>query len=251
MLAARITCPRCGTELTVTENAPPSVTCPVCLSALVNPASPLSGVPRPVPVIPLDRQVERDTRWVSYLVYGLLALLALAAILTLGRGNARNGSFVILLVGGLATTVYFLSAGRVDARPPPPPAGPHPSGPEPPPMTGPGGPMTLEYGTRRPLSRPSATAGAVLVGFFSAIGVCALGFYILATTANSAGGRGYVPHNNAVYLGFVVVMVLLYIIGMIPISRRWLGFLPGAISGLCLGMLALGPCAACYLLTIK
>jgi hypothetical protein len=237
--------------LTVTENAPPRVTCPVCLSALVNPASPLSGVPRPVPVIPLDRQVERDTRWVSYLVYGLLALLAFAAIMTLGRGNARNGSFVVLLVGGLATTVYFLSAARADARPPQSPAGPHPSSPEPPPMPGPGGSVMLEYGTRQPLSRPSATAGAVLAGFFSAIGVCALGVYILTITAGNPGRSGSAHNSNVAYLGGVVMMVLLYIIGMVPVSQRWRGFLPGAISGLCLGMLALGPCAACYLLTIK
>ena len=247
MLAARITCPRCGRQLTVTENAPAQVTCPVCLAALVNPASPLSGVPRPVPVIPLDRQVARDTRWVTWLVFILLALLAFVAIVTISRGNARGGTNMILMVGGLATFVYFFGAIRADTKPPPAAT---PQRAAPPVPAEPGGPAVLEYGVPRRPARPAVTVGAVTGGFFSAIGVCALGFFILATTV-SAGSRGSGQHGQVQYLSLVAAMVLIYVVMVPGISIRWRGFAPGAIAGLCLGMLALGPCAACYLLSLQ
>ena len=41
-----------------------------------------------------------------------------------------------------------------------------------------------------------------------------------------------------------------FIVATVRLSGRWRGFGPGAAAGMCLGMLALGPCAACYLLTL-
>ena len=100
MIAAHITCPRCGESLTLSENAPPLVTCPRCLAALVNPASPLSGV-RPVPVIPLDRQVERDTRIGTWVLISLLGLLTVAAIVTFGARDAAGGVFMLIVMAAL------------------------------------------------------------------------------------------------------------------------------------------------------
>jgi hypothetical protein len=248
MIMARITCPRCGNALTVSENAPPRVSCPRCLAPLVNPASPASGV-RPVPVLPLDMQVERDTRFGWWLLIGLIGLLGIAAAFSFAGGNPSSGVFVMLMVGGLATLLYFIGAIRDhiapprDAAPPAPAAAPSPA----PDFSG---PSMLQYRTPgRGAERPPATAGAVSAGFFSAIGVCALGFVILLATAETSSGRARAGH-NALYLAGVVVMVIAYLIASSNISLKWRGFGPGAIVGLCLGMLALGPCAACYLMTL-
>jgi hypothetical protein len=109
----------------------------------------------------------------------------------------------------------------------------------------------LEYGLPRGPSRPPATAGAVAAGFFSAIGVCAAGFYVLAVTANWNGGSASSKHDlHAMILAGVVIAVLGFIGVTVHVGIRWRGFAAGAIAGLCMGMLALGPCAACYLLTL-
>jgi hypothetical protein len=248
MLAARITCPRCGQQLTVTESAPPRVTCPVCLAALVNPASPYSGVPRPVPVIPLDHQVARDTRWVTWLIYALLALLAFMAIVTIAHGTFRSGMYMILIAGGLATFLYFFGEIRADMKSPPAPT-PEGAAPSVPPE--PGRPAVLEYGLPRGPSRPPATAGAVAAGFFSAIGVCAAGFYVLAITADWSGGSASAKHSgHAMILAGVVILVIGFLGVVVRVGVRWRGLVAGATAGLCLGLLALGPCAACYLLTL-
>ena len=96
--------------------------------------------------------------------------------------------------------------------------------------------------------RPAASAGAVAAGFFSSIGVCAVGFFILGSTADTRGRGGGPSH--ALILSAVVLMVVAFIVATVRLGGRWRGFGPGATAGLCLGMLALGPCAACYLLTL-
>ena len=251
MLAARITCLQCGNELTVTEIAPPRVSCPRCLAALDNPASLMSPT-RPVPVIPLDQQVERDTHWSSYLICGLLILFGLAAIISFSQAGLRQGVFVLVVIGGIVACFYPFVAARLDtAEPERAPPGESLA---PPPFPGPGGATVLGYGTPRRAPRPAATPGAVAAGFFGAVGVCAAGFFTLAATADfnpggfqRAPGRNY----NSLILAAVVILVIVFIVLAVRVSGRWRGFGPGAAAGLCLGMLALGPCAACYLLTIK
>lgn len=253
MLTARIICPKCGQALTVSEHAPPRVSCPRCLAALVNPASPASGVPRPVPVLPLDRQVERDTSLGGWLFAGTLALMSVAAFFTFLMGSGRDGWFVLLLMAGLAMVVYFLAAARANAAPaaaarePPPVPDTSPAS-TPPPMPGDAG--VLEYGVPQRAYRPAATAGAVAAGFFSAIGVCAAGFLILGFTSDLGGSRRTGPNYNALILAGVVIAVIAFIVLAVRVSGRWRGFGPGSIAGLSLGLMALGPCAACYLLTL-
>jgi hypothetical protein len=249
MVVARITCPQCGNTLTVSENAPPRVSCPRCLAPLLNPASPASGV-RPVPVLPLDSQVERDTRFGRWLSFGLVGLLAIAAAFTFAGGNTSSGVFVMLMAGGLATFLYFFGEIRGDKAPRRGATeATSESGPAPSPLPDVTGPSMLQYRTAGGADRPRATAGAVAAGFFSAIGVCAVGFLILLATAETSSIRAHASH-NALYLAGVVVLVIAFIIASVNISWRWRGFAPGAIAGLCLGMLALGPCAACYLMTL-
>lgn len=245
MLAARITCPRCGQVLTVTENAPSQVTCPRCLARLVNPASPLSGV-RPVPVISLDRQVERDTGIGTWLIGGLGVILVCAAIATFGSGDRQGGAFLLMLIAGIAT-VLFLIGGLRGAKKP------AVEDPETPPRVGadlvvPEGPAVLEYRRPVPPGRAAATAGAVVAGFFSAIAVCGLGFFTLGSTVDLSASRR--PGVHAIILAAVVLLVIAFIVAAVRVSGRWRGFGPGAIAGMCLGMMALGPCAACYLMTL-
>ena len=110
--------------------------------------------------------------------------------------------------------------------------------------------MVLGYGMPQS-RRAGASTGAVLAGFFGAIGVCALGIFVLGGTV-SMGGSGREQRNyNALVLAGVVLMVIAFIVFTVRLSARWRGFGPGAIAGLILGMMALGPCAACYLMTLQ
>jgi hypothetical protein len=67
-----LTCPVCAAQMTVAPSAPAKLLCPNCRGAVWNPHA---GV-APLPVIPLDTQVERDLRTSRW----LLVFVALAAI---------------------------------------------------------------------------------------------------------------------------------------------------------------------------
>jgi hypothetical protein len=74
-----LTCPSCGTRLTVSPSAPRRLTCPRCLAPVENPAA---GQRAPLPVIPLDEQVQRDTR-ISDAGVVVICVLVLVGVLTL------------------------------------------------------------------------------------------------------------------------------------------------------------------------
>jgi hypothetical protein len=202
----------------------------------------------PVPVIPLDRQVERDTRIGRWVLLLLLGLMTVAAIMTFGARQPVGGLFVLILMAALGT--FVLSTGGVrDVRDEAWQQQEAPSRPGPADARG----TVLEYVVPRRPEQPAATAGAVAAGFFSSIGVCALGFVILAATTDYSGSvRGGPPAKvgHALILASVVAAVGIYIALTARYARRWRGFGPGATAGMCLGLLALGPCAACYLLTL-
>lgn len=245
MTGARITCPRCGLSLSVSDRAPRYISCPRCLAPLQNPSSIARGTPVvatvPVPVLPLDERVQRDTRVGKWLLVALMGLLGVAALMTIGYGDTRAAFFVLLLIGGLATLVFFVTGMR-----PAPPKATAPSSDLPPPLPTADGRSVLEYGGHT--GRRPVTVAAVAAGFFSAVGVCAAGLIILALSAGSTGSSG---HNyNALILAAVVVVVVLFIVSTNRTSRRWPGYGPGATAGLVLGLMALGPCAACYLMTL-
>jgi hypothetical protein len=253
MSVSRIICPRCGLGLTVSEHAPRHLSCPRCLARLVNPAAPDSedtSFPiAPVPVIPLDRQVERDThigRWVLLLLMGLMTI---AAFMSFGARQPIGGLFVLILMAALGTFVMSTGGvrdGREDVW--------REEAPLRPASVDAGGTTVLEYVVPSRPARTGATVGAVAAGFFSSIGVCALGFVILAATTDYSGSvRGGPPGKvaHALVLAAVVAAVGIYITLTARYARRWRGFGPGATAGMCLGLLALGPCAACYLLTLS
>jgi hypothetical protein len=242
-------CPSCGHALVVAVDAPPRVSCPRCLAEVANPAWSPDVVP--VPVLPLDTQVARDTNSVAVITAVLLAALGAAAFVTNWVGDARGFQFVLVLAVGVTVCAFILGAFRRAPRPlaetRPELAASGQSVAAPPRH---GGPMVLGYGMPQS-RRAGASTGAVLAGFFGAIGVCALGIFVLGGTV-SMGGSGREQRNyNALVLAGVVLMVIAFIVFTVRLSARWRGFGPGAIAGLILGMMALGPCAACYLMTLQ
>jgi hypothetical protein len=88
---------------------------------------------------------------------------------------------------------------------------------------------------------------AFLGGFLMAIAIGIICFYSLVAT----GDRSSVGTRRLVFAGMVVVIVGL-IVAAVNLRRSpgWKGFGRGVAIGLALAMMALGPCAACYVLTL-
>src|SRR5439155_5387612 len=84
-----VTCPRCGRWLTVSESAPPVLSCPICLARIENPqAQAPRAMPPPIPnqprwVIPIEHQVHTDARAASYLLFALAVVLGAGAWLSM------------------------------------------------------------------------------------------------------------------------------------------------------------------------
>jgi len=243
-------CPSCGTALNIRDDAPMHLTCPACVAPLVNP---MVSAPLPVlPIAPVDREAGRDARTVRHVMILVALLLAAAAVLTamtVGAGNAIFHVLIMLLVlafvgvgiheGGerhamtLRTEAEAAEAMRAAQEA----DAPH----------GDGG-HTLDY--RRPRAyqrgREPMGVGAVTGGLFASLGVCATGFFVLLGTLDLPREQ----HAN-ILLG-VVLMVLMFIFAAPYFASRrgWRGFGLGATIGMVLGLLALGPCAFCYTMTI-
>jgi len=87
---------------------------------------------------------------------------------------------------------------------------------------------------------------AAVGGFFAALGVCAAGFFTLGFTVDAYKGM-----HGLILLG-VVTFVLLFAFSTPGLSNRpkWRGYGRGVMIGMCLGLLALAPCAFCYTMTL-
>src|SRR5436190_21100158 len=95
-----VRCPTCDLVWNVRDDAPRVITCPRCLAALNNPyaivasdASPRTGAkPPPVPVVPLEHQVRRDTRVgaVGIVVVLLIVVLGVLRLLAAGVNGAKE-----------------------------------------------------------------------------------------------------------------------------------------------------------------
>jgi hypothetical protein len=96
-------------------------------------------------------------------------------------------------------------------------------------------------------ARPQVSVLAFLGGFIMAVVIGIICFYAMVAT----GERTSVTTRRLVFSGMVVVIVGL-IIAAINLRRvpGWTGFGRGVAIGLALAMMALGPCAACYMLTL-
>jgi hypothetical protein len=250
--------------LSVSEGAAAQLTCPVCLAAVRNP---LAGGVTPLAALPVaEREAGRDSQAVAIVLMIAVALLGIGAFFMATWAGTSNAIFHILIVAVVAGIVVSskiaLKRGWPRAAsptlqeaqelwqrpqgstplPPPPPLNP----PLPPPL--PGQPGTIDYRYGWAGAKPPPTSvGATIGGFFAAVGVCALGFLILLGTLDKAK-----YHHGEILLG-IVLMVLAFAFVTPNLSRRpgWRGYGMGVTIGLTLGLLALGPCAFCYTLTIQ
>ena len=226
-------CPSCCTQLTVSDHAPATLTCPNCLWRVNNPHA--GATPPPLPVIPVEQQVHFDTRGatIAAIIFALLLLFAVGRLF-FGGGPAISIVFAALfavVIGALAVILF-----RQPAPAPAPPVHVAIDDTE---------SRVLSY--RSPAHEQHTSAGAFVGGFFAALGLCGLGVLILGSTVEGVPDNAHGP-----ILISVIAGVIAYIFICIPLAARpgWRGFGRGTLIGMILGMLALGPCAFCYTMTI-
>jgi hypothetical protein len=247
-MAVQVHCPVCRTQLTVSDLAPETLTCPRCLTKIRRPAVPpplpLAGSPAaPLRALPLDEEVERDGSLVRKMIIGIVLLIVAGSGLISLAGGSAEATIAIFLCGAIIVAVTF----AITAAPKPPPASPAIFEDRLDPGPAADGPRQLEYRTFRPEDKKrSIRAGPFILGFFAAIAVAFGCFMLLGATFDTRSG------GNIAYL----LLVVLAITGLCILGSRlnkkdaMVGFAPGCATGLILGMLALGPCAFCYLMTI-
>ena len=237
----RLICPTCGCALTVSDHAPAQLTCPNCLARVTNP---MAGEVQPLPVIPVDQEASADAILTKRIFIALVALLGIGVVISMVTVGGSAGLFN-LVVAAVVIGIIALGLYGPSLRRKPPPA--TPAGMESPQPLAPGQPPLLPYGGYRPgPQQPPANLLASMGGFFAALGVCAVGFFTLALTVDSYKGM-----HGLILLG-VATLVLLFVFSTPGLASRpkWSGYGRGVMIGMCLGMLALGPCAFCYTMTL-
>jgi len=209
----------------------PLLTCPRCLGVVVNPNAASGKYIEPRQVIPIEEDVGHD---LSGTVWGLVVLgLTLVAAGVGAVVVAKQSILGVILIGaGLLTAGgVMLARQRIVPR----------EESLPPPAMGVGGVLNYAPPQRR------VSVLAFLGGFIMAIVIGIICFYALVAT----GDRTSVGTRRMVFAGMVAVNVGL-IFGALQLRRRpgWAGFGRGVAIGLALALMALGPCAACYVLTL-
>jgi hypothetical protein len=243
-------CPHCREKLWVGNMQIPLVTCPRCLGVIVNPnaATGLSEPP-PIPrrsaeprdVIPIEDEVKLDLRAT------ILGLVVLGLTLLMGGLGAifivQMPALSVILIGAAMMVAGGVLFAKWQAA-----AGPLMS------STGPSrGGGVLEYQrsvAKLPyIQQPKEHVSlfAFFGGFIMAIVIGIICFYSLVAT----GERSSVATRRLVFAGMVVVIVGL-IVAAVNLRRSpgWRGFGRGVAIGLALALMALGPCAACYVMTL-
>jgi cell division protein FtsW (lipid II flippase) len=241
-MSIELICPRCQTRLTVSDAARRQLTCPRCLAQLLNPhgVDP-SNQTAPRPVIPLEQQVSRDqslSQGALSAIIGLLAIGGMIMIAGMDLGAVGRILIIALLTASVAGLgmIGLRSKRESDAL-----ASEHGSIAGPPSIPG-----ALPYRSTRD-EDDGRTGLRFAGGFFTAIGVCAGCFILLAATVDFQPKSAHV---------LFLCIVLAAVIGLIVLTTSvrqnpsWRGFGPGVTVGLVLGMMALGPCGFCYLMTL-
>jgi hypothetical protein len=244
-MATQTNCPRCQAPLVIPDQAPDEVTCPRCLGRVQH-IRPAGGARAPLRVIPIEEETRHDAS-VARAVIIVLALLALGGTVYIANETGGNLPGKIIGVGAVIAVIAVIIViglyGGVERESDAPSAHPPPL---PDRVTG---IQPLEYSTyRRDASREPVSPGAFAGGFFAALGTCGATFLLLLSTINF---RPISAHG--LFLLLAIVMVIAMGIGAASVARRpgWRGFGRGTVTGLCLGMLALGPCAFCYMFTLQ
>ena len=93
-------CPTCDLRWNIPDNAGRIITCPRCLAALNNPYSPgpqesrpVGTKPPPLPVIPLEHQVDRDQRsgQIGLIVIAIVIIVGVILFITAIASGANTG----------------------------------------------------------------------------------------------------------------------------------------------------------------
>ena len=240
-MADTLVCPSCGERLWVAQMQIPLLTCPRCLGVIVNPnaADRTSIQPPPIPqrriepkmVIPIEEDVGNDLRGTVGGVLVLALTLIIGGIGAIFVSHQPLLSVALIgagmMVGGGVIFANQKAKAQAQTLPPAPMRG--------------GG--VLEYQQ----SRSPVSVLAFLGGFIMAIVIGIICFFALVAT----GERTSVQTRRLVFSGMVIVIVGL-IFAAINLRKRpgWTGFGRGVAIGLALALMALGPCAACYILTL-
>jgi hypothetical protein len=242
----RVQCKSCGTTLTVSEYAPMTLTCPRCLAKIQRPTGPAMPPPIPMRALPLDEEVANDSS-VAMPVIVLISILIILGLIIMAVSSPPevkmpvSVAIGVLVVLGIATglTAILRRTPPAEAKAVEPIA------------TDSSVPAMLNYSSvrRQPRAVEPVRAGWFISGFFASLLVCAGGFVLLGVTVDMNSNSQF-KGGNFLCLLLVIASVAGLIWMATRINRRLKGFLLGATIGLCLGMLALGPCAFCYLLTL-
>ena len=229
-LSDTLICPHCNETLWVAQMQVPLLTCPRCLGVIVNPnAASGARVIEPRQVIPIEEEAGFDLRGT---VWGLLVLGLTLVVAGVGAVVvAKQSTLGVILIGaGLLTAGLFwfahcaqrvssccLSAAAAGMR----------------------YCWSISSSPRSIVNAASIESKSIVIGI-----IC---FYTLVAT----GDQTSVTTRRMVFSGMVVVIVGL-ILAAIQLRRRpgWAGFGRGVAIGLALAMMALGPCAACYVMTL-
>lgn len=104
-----LTCPVCGSRLTVSSNAPARVTCPNCLTSMANPSK--SDEIEPVPVIPVEQASSSDRKIIAILL-AVTAILVFASAVATFRSNEIWFSGALAAIASLSVLVSAVLFSR-------------------------------------------------------------------------------------------------------------------------------------------
>ena len=211
----------------------PLVTCSKCLAAIVNPNAWSAAGIEPRQVIPLEDEVGGDFRGTIWglVVLGLTLLAGGLGAVLVAKQSVLGGALIGAAMMSGGGVLYARRRQEAQGMPSPTVD-----------LGSTAGVLDYHRGGRRPVS-----VLAFLGGFIMAIVIGIICFYSLVAT----GEKTSVQTRRMVFAGMVVVIVGL-IFAAIQLRKRpgWAGFGRGVAIGLALAMMALGPCAACYILTL-
>jgi hypothetical protein len=190
----------------------------------------------PRPVIALEQETGADVQGAQRALAILASVLAGGAVLSFTALHSLLLSIMLLMLVA-ALVAVIIAIGRNPQTPPP----------LPPPIPGSfsSGQMLQYHSLRRQYANESGIRVLpFLGGFFGSLLACAAAFVLLAATLDvSQQGR------MLIFLGvgtcFAGLVVLAARLGKRPALS---GIGRGVAIGLALGMMALGPCAFCYVL---
>ena len=107
-----VVCPACLQALTVSENAPPKLTCPKCLAPLENPLGRGAHNP-PIPVIPISQQTASDGRGATAALFVLIPILLCGIIVAFMSPEVGSGLLIIIVITfGLVAYILVVAETR-------------------------------------------------------------------------------------------------------------------------------------------